>query len=216
MKNFKFLIVLSIVSVSSCLAQPIWVVFDTTGNLIISYKDGDRKQVAQSKMDCNPILSPDKSVIAFQRKTMKPNKKELCWFWNPQIWMYDIKSEKTELLVDTTGFMPDPKKTLMDLRNLQFSPDGKYLYFCSAAWETSESIHCVNLGTAEEKFITDGNGMQIIPGGKYLGHLIVRKHRYHPEGGSYDHLWLVNPSGEVLDSLGANMDVAHEFLKINN
>jgi hypothetical protein len=38
--------------------------------------------------------------------------------------------------------------------------------------------------------------------GKFRGCLIVLKHKYFPEGGSYDWFWLLKPDGEEIAPLG--------------
>jgi hypothetical protein len=37
-----------------------------------------------------------------------------------------------------------------------------------------------------------------MPSGNFKGYLLVSRHRYHPEGGSYDEHYLVTPTGAVV------------------
>ena len=78
------------------------------------------------------------------------------------------------------------------------------VYFLSAAWAVSNAVHLLDLASNKQRFITDGNSLELVPVGKYRGYLIVSQHRYHKNGGSYDDFWLVSPKGKTIASLGEN------------
>ena len=99
----------------------------------------------------------------------------------------------TESLRRTIAHIDDP--------SLQFSPDGKKVYFISSAWVTSGAVHSVNIDGTGEQFITDGNTLQVIDKGGAKGYLIIRRHKYFLTGGSYDWLWLVSPEGKEIGPL---------------
>ena len=55
-----------------------------------------------------------------------------------------------------------------------------------------------------ERFLTDGNSLEVLQkseDGGYDGYLIVKKHKYFFEGGSYDWYWLLTPDGEEVGPL---------------
>jgi hypothetical protein len=96
----------------------------------------------------------------------------------------------------------EPKRTLAALGSPAFSPDGRALYFTSAAWATSGAVHAVDLVSGKERFVTAGNSLAVVPVGQYAGDLIVNKHKYWLAGGSYDWFWLVTPNGVDKDAIG--------------
>ena len=69
----------------------------------------------------------------------------------------------------------------------------------SHAWVTSAAIHLMNSDGTEERSLTDGNSLEVLQEAedrRYDGCLIVEKHKYFLEGGSYDWHWLLTPDGE--------------------
>lgn len=92
----------------------------------------------------------------------------------------------------------DPKHDLVGFSNLKLSPDGKSLYFHTAAWATSPAIHVLNLDSGNETFVVDGHIKCIVAGGEYQGNLLVEQHRYFVGGGSYDVINLIRPDGSLV------------------
>jgi len=118
-----------------------------------------------------------------------------------------LKGGPRPLLVPPVDGLP---KELEEIASPKFDPDAKRVYFIAGAWATSGAIYILDLETREVKFFTDGNVFAVLHGAPHRGKLLVSKHRYHgaPNYGSYDHLWLVSPTGEVGEDFGEDLDAA--------
>ena len=173
-------------------------VFSKKGNIYIS-EDGESKtQLTKSKIDREPVLSPDGSCVAFIRKT-KDEK--------DQLWIVKLEAAKPELLVKEITYPSkggSEKKPLGHIvtDGIQFSPDSKTVYFVSRDFETSGGIHTVEIKSKTERYLIDGYALHVVTDGKYEGHLVFRQHRYFKFGGSYDFWWLYSPEGKEEGALG--------------
>ena len=64
---------------------------------------------------------------------------------------------------------------------------------------TSGAIHQVNLKTGAQKFVTNGNSLEVIRTGPYRVYLITQQHRYYDNGeGAYDPTFALRPYGMVM------------------
>lgn len=93
-----------------------------------------------------------------------------------------------------------------------FSPDGRYIYFLSRAWVTSDAVHAIDVATGQERYIAAGNTLAIIPRGPLAGCLLVGQHRYWPQGRSYDWEWLLTGKGQEITLAATDSDGASERL----
>jgi len=151
------------------------------------------------------VQSPDNNWIAFVKKGHRIIPTICAEFANTgskygnEIWIYNLKTKSKRLLVANNFSCNHPSKKIVDPKGLQFSPDGKTLYFLTSAWPTSNAIHSVNIDGKNLRFVTDGNEYHIVRSGPYRGDLIVNQHRYrfHPMG-SYDWDWLFTPTGKQI------------------
>lgn len=84
----------------------------------------------------------------------------------------------------------------------QFSPDGARVWFASPATVTSDVACAVDVRTGAVREACGANSLRVVKRGPRAGCLIVEQHRYHKGGGSYDRLYLVDPSGRTLATLG--------------
>ena len=84
----------------------------------------------------------------------------------------------------------------------QFSADGERIYFLSAEWATSHALCVLDLSTRRAQFICDAIQFEVVPDGEYRGDLIVLKHKYFVDSGSYDWYWLVTPDGKEVGPIG--------------
>lgn len=96
----------------------------------------------------------------------------------------------------------DPRRNLSGFNNLAFSPDGRALYVLTEAWVTSNALHRIALDSGQIRFITDANAVEVIAKGRLAGHLMVQKHKYFPQGGSYEAWFLISPTGREIARLG--------------
>ena len=111
---------------------------------------------------------------------------------------FTTNGNKSTSLLLTNHPSDNPKSNLTGFKNLTLSPDSKTLYFQTDAWAVSDAIHAINLTTRKVYFVTDGEISCVILGGRYQGDLVVQQHRYFIGGGSYDNLWLFDPTGKEI------------------
>ncbi len=187
MKNDTLLILCLLLSLSSVHAATLT---EQGGNLYYN-----AQQLSNLGKDSQASLSPDGKQLVFIREM--DNK-------DTELWIMDVTGQNARSLVQTHEHDDDIKQGLRELNNPLFSLDGKSVYFLSAAWAVSNAVHLLDLASNKQRFITDGNSLELVPVGKYRGYLIVSQHRYHKNGGSYDDFWLVSPKGKTIASLGEN------------
>ncbi|MBI5168262.1 MAG: hypothetical protein HZA61_02115 [Candidatus Eisenbacteria bacterium] len=84
----------------------------------------------------------------------------------------------------------------------QFSPDGARVWFTSPATVTSDVACAVDVRTGAVREACGANSLRVVKRGARAGCLIVEQHRYRKGGGSYDWLYLVDPAGRTLATLG--------------
>jgi hypothetical protein len=182
-------------------AQPINAIIKH-GNVWLIDSNGIDQQLTSTGKDTMPVISLDRKCVTFIRQTNGP-KNATSNFDSSQIWLVDLKSNTTTLVVQSK---PDSANTLSLLRGgfdaLQFSPDSKYLYFLSIAWPLSMAVHRIDLSTKQDQFVSDGNSLYVIPKGAHAGYLIVLKHKNSPGGSTYDHNWLLKPDGIEVRDMG--------------
>jgi predicted RNA-binding protein YlqC (UPF0109 family) len=85
---------------------------------------------------------------------------------------------------------------------VQFSADGKRLYFVTPAWATSGAVHVVDTTNRKERYLFPGNEIKIVKSGEYRDCLLVQQHRYFVGGGSYDWYWLLRADGKEVGPIG--------------
>lgn len=89
------------------------------------------------------------------------------------------------------------------INNPLFSEDGSKIYFSSVAWATSRAIFSIDINTEQLSYITDGNSLDIITEGKYIGNILVNKHKYFKDTyGSYDHYFVIDRDGNEIKDVG--------------
>ena len=197
------------------------------GNIYFSTDGKNRKQLTNTGKDRSPVLSPDEKIVVFIRKSNNkawmadehelsnpPPPEEL---FADQLWIIDINDKKEEMLVkDWNPYTDEPKgsvpdgdaqtKVISHIDDVNFSPDGKKVYFTTDAWVTSNAVHSVNIDGSNEHFVVAGNSLKVIPTGEYAGYLIVKQHRYCVYGGSYDWFWVFTPEGEEVGPVGTKLE----------
>lgn len=95
----------------------------------------------------------------------------------------------------------DYSRNLASLSRPLFSLDGGYVYFNSAdASPNSGYVHKFDLKLNVIKAVCPGWALRVMRTGPYRGYLFVQTHRYwdRPEGGSYNPVFLMHPSGKKL------------------
>jgi hypothetical protein len=146
--------------------------------------------------------------------SLSPDGKQSVLIRDNQLLLIDVSGNNAHAIV-LPHEHEDPKQNLTALNNPVFSLNGKAVYFMSAAWATSDAIHVVDLATNKQRFVTDGNSLELVPSGKYKNYLIVSKHKYHKGGGSYEDFWLVSPKGKAIKLLGEEQEQVNAFIRAN-
>jgi len=180
------------------------------GNIYFINDAGISAQLTKLKSDTQPVLSPDKTKIAFVRTLPKREIQEVdkeTWMQataDTEIWMIDITGADAHRVVATHIENDNNEKNLAQFNSLVFSLNGEQLYFLSKAWVTSDGLHVVDLVSKKIQYITDANDVRVITKGKYAGYLIVEQHTYStgPEGGAYETYSLLTPQGAHVKMLG--------------
>ncbi len=166
--------------------------------------------VADGAVETRRVASPDRSLVAFVKATPASlvetgaGAEEATELWTShadgtgaRMWLRGHRGRTTE-------------ETLASFSALQFSPDGRRIYFLSAAWATSAAVHVLDLRTGKESYVGPGNSLEVIQTGRYAGDLIVCQHRYFLAGGSYDWLWLLTPDGHEVGAIADDGQTAAE------
>jgi dipeptidyl aminopeptidase/acylaminoacyl peptidase len=175
------------------------------GNIVFVDDAGSARQLTRGGMDSSPALSPDGKQVAFVRRTPGRTTETA-----DEIWVVGTDAKRARRLVEAREHQ-DPKQTLAALKSPAFSPDGRWIYFLSSAWATSDAVHAIGIDGLKERFIADGNSLDVVRAGQYQGALIVRKHEYFLGGGSYDWYWLLSASGQEIGPVGPDEENVSTF-----
>ncbi|WP_224369574.1 TolB family protein [Hyalangium versicolor] len=177
-------------------------VTEEKGNLVWVESNGAKRQLTSLGQDSQPALSPDGKSLVFVRKGAGRKLESASGEVDAnEIWWMDTAGGKPRRLVQSAA-SDDPKKFLGALQAPQFAPDGKTVFFLSAAWTTSNAVHKVDVATGKVQFIAAGNTLEVVPRGDHRGRLIVQVHKYFLGGGSYDWYWLLEPDGREVGAIG--------------
>jgi hypothetical protein len=176
------------------------------GNVVFTATDGHRVPLTASGMDEQPVLSPDGRWIAFVRRT---NRKPIVGVTPEgapanELWIVSSSGGRARRLV-TPRQSADLRRAIGGLGVPVFSPDSRELYFMSAAWATSSAVHVVDIATAKERFVCDGELEGVVLDGEHRGDLVMQRHKYFVGGGSYDSNWLMKANGQEVGPIG-NLD----------
>ena len=182
------------------------------GNLFYRASAGaPPRQLTSSGLDDHPRLSPDGRTIAFVRGTPRDTvETALGWEEATSLWIVRTDGGGARMLVRGRS-AGSPERTLASLDEPWFSPDGRRIYFLSTAWVTSAAVHVVELPSGTERFLIPGNSLEVVPAGRYAGHLLVAQHRYFLAGGSYDWVWLFTPDGREVGPVAESEEQLREF-----
>ena len=198
MKRLFLILVCSAVSVSA-LAQSVSV---RDGNVQFTEKSGKTTVLTSSGRDSGPVLAPDGKWVAFVRKV---NGKKIATGSDEvdptELWQVRVDGREPSLLVRCRD-AEKPESVIGGFDNLQFSADGKLLYFVTPAWATSGAVHVVDTTNGKERYVFPGNDLKVVKTGEYKDCLLVQQHRYFVGSGSYDWYWLLRPDGKEVGPVG--------------
>ena len=153
------------------------------------------------------IRSPDGELLAFVRRTPEHLVEPAADPEGPDPFL----EEATEIWTASADgrdltFHVRGEHRFSEFRELQFSPDGRRLYFLASRWVTSHAVHYLDLVTGEVVFVLGGNSLEVVPSGPNAGCLLTTQHRYFIGGGSYDFLWLCTPDGRSISPVAVGED----------
>ncbi len=173
------------------------------GNIVL-----DGKPITHGGRDFDPVLSPDGKRVVFLRltggKPLEDCAAEATTTKAQELWSVAADGSGALRLLGLKG-NSDVEKTLCAFDSMQFSSDGRLLYFETPAWATSGAIHVYDFKTGKERYFLPGNGLQVLNrcrDARYRDALIVAQHRYFVFEGSFDWLWLFSPAGKQIGPVG--------------
>jgi hypothetical protein len=186
-------------------------VVEEKGRIVLVEANGKRRSLTSSAQDSQPSLSPDGKAVVFVRNVSGKKVESTTGEVDAnELWWVDTAGGKPRRLV-ASAMSDEPKKFLGALEAPQFSPDGKTVFFLSAAWATSGAVHKVDVATGKEQYVSPGNTLEVIPRGDHQGKLIVQLHKYFLGGGSYDWFWLLEPDGKEVGPIGEDVSGFREL-----
>jgi len=142
-------------------------------------------------------VSPDHTHFAFVKTSAKTVSSGQGDVSADSIWYGTIRGNSAKPLFEPGAKVNTDQAIgeieVGDIHSLNFSPDGRTLYFLCACYAVSGAAIAVDLQTRKLKYVVDANTLRVIQRGKQKGYLIVTRHRYHPRGGSYEKVETVKP-----------------------
>lgn len=187
----------------SALAQTVSV---KDGNIQFSDKTGKIVALTSTGKDSDPILAPDGKWVAFVRKVDGKKIGTGSDETDPtELWQVRVDGKDPTLLLRCRESQK-PESVIAGFETLQFSTNGKLLYFVSPAWATSGAVHVVDTTNRKERYLFAGNNLKLVSSGEYKDCLLVQQHRYFIGGGTYDWFWLLRPDGKEIGPVGEDTE----------
>ena len=203
MGMMRLLLILCLAAVSSAFAQSVSV---KEGNIQFTDKAGQTTAITSGGRDSNPVLAPDGRWVAFVRKVDGKKIATGADEVDPsELWQVRTDGKEASLLVKCRA-AEKIESLVAAFENLQFSTNGKLLYFVTPAWATSGAVHVVDTTNRKERYLFPGNNLKLVASGEYKDCLLVQQHRYFIGGGSYDWYWLLRPDGKEVGPVGEDTE----------
>ena len=176
------------------------------GNIFLRADEGEAKQLTTSGRDSAPVLSPDRRWVVFIRGV--PGRKISTGAGDvdaEELWQVRADSEDPTRLVAPKA-ADDAQNVVANFQHVQFSSDGRLVYFVTEAYATSGAVHVVDTTKGKERFFVAGSTVEVVRRGEYRDCLLVSQHRYLIGGGSYDWIWLFRPDGKEVGPVGEDAE----------
>ena len=176
------------------------------GNVQFTDKAGKTTALTSSGRDSAPVLAPDGKWVAFVRKVDGKKVATGSDEEEPtELWQVRTDGKEPSLLVKCRA-ADKMESVIGGFDSLQFSTNGKLLYFVTPAWATSGAVHVVDTTNRKERYLFPGNDLKVVPAGEYKDCLLVQQHKYFVGGGSYNWFWLLRPDGKEVGPVGEDTE----------
>jgi hypothetical protein len=172
------------------------------GNIQFTDKSGQTTALTSSGRDSSPVVAPDGKWVVFVRKV---DGKKIATGSDEveptELWQVRTDGKESTLLLKCRD-AEKPEGIIAAFESLQFSTNGKLVYFVTPAWAVSGAVHVVDTTNRKERYLFPGSDVKVAPSGEYKDCLLVLQHRYFLGGGSYDWYWLLRPDGKEVGPVG--------------
>jgi dipeptidyl aminopeptidase/acylaminoacyl peptidase len=174
----------------------------TAGNVYLTDAAGKTRQLTSGGRDSKAVLSPDGKWVVFVRATSGEAIQTGADDYKPtELWQIAANGEDATLLVRCRN-STKTDNVIAEFNDIQFSSNGRYVFFTTPAYATSGAVHVVDTTNAKEHFICPGNGLEVLHSGEYRDYLLIGQHRYFLGGGTYDWWWLFTSDGKEVGPVG--------------
>jgi WD40-like Beta Propeller Repeat len=198
-----FLLAICIAFSGAAFAQTVSV---KDGNIQFTDKSGKITALTSSGRDSSPVLAPDGKWVAFVRKVEGKAIATVSDEVEPtELWQVRVDGKEPSVLLRCRDSQK-PESVIGAFENLQFSTNGKLLYFITPAWVTSGAVHVVDTTNRKERYLFAGNDLKLVTAGEFKDCLLVQQHRYFIGGGSYDWFWVLKPDGKEVGPVGEDTE----------
>ena len=150
--------------------------------------------------DTQTATSPDGKWIVFVKTVPGPKIETASGdsVEPTELWQKDAKGKNLTLLVKCRE-AKDRQDVVQGFYDLQFSTDGKLVYFSSPAWAASPAIHAVDTTTGKERFVIDGWLDRVAS--TEDGDRLIASRRQYDDIGVYHDVFMVTPEGKLVGRL---------------
>src|SRR5438067_1835335 len=192
--------------ISGCLIVSIRAFAQTVsvkdGNIQFTDKAGTTTALTAGGRDSDPALAPDGKWLVFVRKIEGKKIATGADEADPtELWQVRVDGKEPLMLVRCRDSQK-MESLIAGFVRMQFSSDGKLLYFVTPAWATSGAVHVVDTTNRKERYLFPGNEIKTVKSGEYKDCLLVQQHRYFVGSGSYDWYWLLRTDGKEVGPVG--------------
>jgi hypothetical protein len=202
MKKTIFALLMSALAIPA-LAQTVSV---QDGNIQFTDKSGKTTALTFGGRDSDPVLAPDRKWVVFVRKIEGNKIATGSDEMDPtELWQVRADGKEPTMLLRCGDVKDDKDHPLAAFQSLQFSTNGKLVYFSSPQWATSGAVHVVDSTNRKQRYLFPGNEVKVVTGGEYRDCLLVQQHRYFIGGGAYDWFWLLRPDGKEVGPVGEDI-----------
>src|SRR5688500_4716228 len=122
------------------------------GNIQFTDKSGQTTALTSSGRDSGPVLAPDAKWVVFVRKV---DGKKIATGSDEveptELWQVRTDGKEATLLLKCRD-SEKPEGIIAAFESLQFSTNGKLVYFVTPAWAVSGAVHVVDTTNRKEKY----------------------------------------------------------------